>query len=255
MERVPDVKFSNSQTRCLQAHRWRGCLMFVQSLAVMRQQKVIESGIKVPLCHLSPLLCQYNIFYSLSQVWSVHHSVTQSHTVPCTVSPQVGASYRECRSDKGFTVEPNTRPQHHSGLEGVEHEHKHISQVTSTSHKYKSKSTQRCVWTQAAVQRDTDSHLRSFPTLVFFVPWHKDVCSNALCAHYCHFDFKNYIYFAPPPFKMFFYLDKQWTLVQIYANSTNTPMDTCMSNIVKNSFKGLDTVQVQSLADSSQCCW
>ena len=145
MERVPDVKFSNSQTRCLQAHRWRGCLMFVQSLAVMRQQKVIESGIKVPLCHLSPLLCQYNIFYSLSQVWSVHHSVTQSHTVPCTVSPQVGASYRECRSDKGFTVEPNTRPQHHSGLEGVEHEHKHISQVTSTSHKYKSKSTQRCV--------------------------------------------------------------------------------------------------------------
>ena len=58
----------NTQTRCLQAHRWGGCLMFVQSLAVIRQQKVIESGIKLPLCHLSPLLCQYNIFYSLSQV-------------------------------------------------------------------------------------------------------------------------------------------------------------------------------------------
>ena len=173
--------------------------MFVQSLAVMRQQKVIESGIKVPLCHLSPLLCQYNIFYSLSQVWSVHHSVTQSHTVPCTVSPQVGATYRECRSDKGFTVEPNTRPQHHTGLERTKR-----GLNMSTSHKYKSTSTQRCVWTQAAVQRDTDSHLRSFLTLVFFVPWHKDVCSNALCAHYCHFDFKNYIYFAHPPLRYFF---------------------------------------------------
>ena len=57
-----------------------------------------------------------------------------------------------------------------------------------------------------------------------------------------------------PPLSYFFYPDEQWTLVQIYANSTNTPMDTCMSSIVKNSFKGLDTVQVQSLADSSQCC-
>ena len=75
--RVLEVQLSNSQSRCVQVHRWRGCLMFVQSLAVMRQQKVIESGIKVPLCHLSPLLCQYNIFYSLSQLWSVHHSVTQ----------------------------------------------------------------------------------------------------------------------------------------------------------------------------------
>ena len=224
--------------------------MFVQSLAVMRQQKVIESGIKVPLCHLSALLCQYNIFYSLSQLWPVHHSVTQSHTVPCTVSPQVGATYRECRSDKGFTVEPNTRPQHHTGLERTKR-----GLNISTSHKYKSKSTQICVWTQAAVQRDTDSHFRSFLTLVFFVPWHKDVCSNALCAHYCHFDFKNYIYFAPPPFKIFFYLDKQWTLVQIYANSTNTPMDACRSSIVKNSFEGVDNVKVQSLADSSQCCW
>ena len=137
--------------------------MFVQSLAVMRQQKVIESGIKVPLCHLSPLLCQYNIFYSLSQVWSVHHSVTQSHTALCTVSPQVGATYRECRSDKGFTVEPNTRPQHHSGLERTKR-----GLNMSTSHKYKSKCTQICVWTQAAVQRDTDSHFRSFLTLVFF---------------------------------------------------------------------------------------
>ena len=137
--------------------------MFVQSLAVMRQQKVIESGIKVPLCHLSPLLCQYNIFYSLSQLWPVHHSVTQSHTVPCTVSPQVGATYRECRSDKGFTVEPNTRPQHHTGLERTKR-----GLNMSTSHKYKSKSTQIYVWTQAAVQRDTDSHFRSFLTLVFF---------------------------------------------------------------------------------------
>ena len=131
----------------------------------------------------------------------------QSHTVPCTVSPQVGATYRECRSDKGFTVEPNTRPQHHSGLRRTKRglnmstSHKYKKE---TKNKYKSKSTQICVWTQAAVQRDTDSHLRSFLTLVFFVPWHKDVCSNALCAHYCHFDFKNYIYFAPPPFKIFF---------------------------------------------------
>ena len=41
--------------------------------------------------------------------------------------------------------------------------------------------------------------------------------------------------------------------MQIYANSTNTPMDTCMSSIVKNSFKGIDTVQqVQSYSDISR---
>ena len=176
----------------------------------------------------------------------------QCHTVSCTVSPEVGATYRECRSDKGFTVKPNTRPQHHTGLERTKR-----GLNMSTSHKYKSTSTQRCVWTQAAVQRDTDSHLRSFLTLVLFVPWHKDVCSNALCAQYCHFDLRIISILPLPPLSYcFFYLVEIWTLVQIYANSTNTPMDTCMSSIVKNSFKGIDTAQqVQSLADSSQCCW
>ena len=210
--------------------------MFVQSLAVMRQQKVIESGIKVPLCHLSPLLCQYNIFYSLSQLWPVHHSVTQSHTALCTVSPQVGATYRECRSDKGFTVEPNTRPQHHTGLERTKR-----GLNMSTSHKYKSKSTQRCVWTQAAVQRDTDSHFRSFLTLVLFVPWHKDVCSNALCAHYFHFDLRIISILPLPPLSYCFFLSG-WT------------MDSS-ANICKLNKHTHGYMQVQYCKEQFRRCW
>ena len=232
--------------------------MFVQSLAVMRQQKVIESGIKVPLCHLSPLLCQYNIFYSLSQLWSVHHSVTQSHTVPCTVSPQVGATYRECRSDKGFTVEPNTRPQHHSGLRRTKR-----GLNMSTSHKYKKETkktstkvkVRKDVFEHRQQYRETQTHTLDhssplsslFPDTKMYVAMHCALITVTLTLRI--------ISILPlPPLRYFFYLDKQWTLVQIYANSTNTPMDTCMSSIVKNSFKGLYTVQVQSLADSSQCC-
>ena len=212
--------------------------MFVQSLAVMRQQKVIESGIKVPLCHLSPLLCQYNIFYSLSQLWSVHHSVTQFRALCHQRLARLIASVARIKVSL-WSPTPHWARAHKERLN------------ISTSHKYKSKSTQRCVWTQAAVQRDTDSHLRSFLTLVFFVPWHKDVCSNALCTHYCHLDLR-IISILPPPFKLLFFI---WmnnglycTWTRAHENSTNTPkdwsMDTCMSSIVKNRFKGLDTVQV-----------
>ena len=56
----------NTQTRSVLVHKWKRCLIVVQSVTVMRKQKVIKSGIKVPLCHLFFLLCEYNIFYSLT---------------------------------------------------------------------------------------------------------------------------------------------------------------------------------------------
>ena len=79
----------------------------------------------------------------------------QCHKVPCTVSPQVGATYRECRSDKGFTVEPNTRPQHHTGLRRTKR-----GLNMSTSHKYK-KETKKTS-TKVKVRKDVFEHRQQY---------------------------------------------------------------------------------------------
>ena len=175
--------------------------MFVQSLALMRQQKVIESGIKVPLCHLSALLCQYNIFYSLSQLWSVHHSVTKFRALCHHRLARLIASVARIKvSLWSPTHAPNTTLDSRGLNMSTSTYHKSQAQVTSTKVKVR-----KDVFELRQQYRETQTHTLDhssplsslFPDTKMYVAMHCALITVTLTLRI--------IYILPlPPLRYFF---------------------------------------------------